>query len=355
MRDAMMCAMRSDELDFELPAELVAQVPSADRAGSRLLHYRRSDRSVAHRSFAELVDLLRPGDLLVLNDARVAPARFTLVKPTGGQVEGLLVRQTEPRRWRVMLRNLGPIRSDAALRFSDDASLTVRVIAKHPDGEYDIEVDSDEPATILLQRLGRMPLPPYIRRQRVHDPRDEFDRARYQTVYARVEGSIAAPTAGLHFTNELLRRLEARGVERAFVTLHVGLGTFKPVVVDRLEDHAMHGEAYSIDAPAAERINRARREGRRVIAVGTTSARVLESQPSDRPIEPHVGETKLFIMPGYRWKRVDALLTNFHLPRSTLIALVAGLVGLEEQRRLYALAVERRYRFFSYGDAMFVE
>jgi S-adenosylmethionine:tRNA ribosyltransferase-isomerase len=347
--------MRTDELDFHLPSELIAQEPTADRAASRLLHYRRSDRAVSHRTFAELIEVLRPGDVLVMNNARVAPARFTLVKPTGGIVEGLLVRQTEPRRWRVLLRNLGPVTPDATLRFIGETSLTARLIAKHPEGEYDVEVSSDEPATVLLERLGRMPLPPYIRRQRIHDPRDAFDRERYQTVYARAEGSIAAPTAGLHFTEELLQRLSRRGVEQVFITLHVGLGTFKPVVAERLEEHEMHREAYSIDALAAERINLAKRERRRVIAVGTTSARVLESQPEDRPIEPHDGDTALFITPGYRWKHVNGLITNFHLPRSTLIALVAGLVGIDEQRRLYATAIEHRYRFFSYGDAMFVE
>lgn len=352
---ANIASMRTDELDFHLPAELIAQAPTPERSASRLLHYRRTDRSITHRSFAELSSLLRAGDVLVMNDARVAPARFALVKPTGGIVEGLLVRQAEPRRWRVMLRNLGPARAEAILRFVADPTVTARVVARHADGEYDLEVDTDESAVVFLERIGRMPLPPYIRRHRVADPRDDFDRERYQTVYARSDGSIAAPTAGLHFTPELLSGLDAMGVERVLVTLHVGLGTFKPISAERLEDHAMHCESYSIGAAEAERLNRARREGRRIIAVGTTSARVLESQPDDRPFEPRHGETALFITPGYRWKHVGGLITNFHLPRSTLVALVAGLVGLDEQRRVYAAAVARKYRFFSYGDAMFVE
>lgn len=347
--------MRTDDLDFHLPAELIAQSPAPDRSASRLLHYCRGDRSIVHRSFTEIGALLRPGDVLVMNDARVTPARFALAKPTGGIVEGLLVRQVEPRRWRVMLRNLGPVRRDMTLHFVADPTVSVRVTAKHPDGEYDVEVASDESAVVLLERIGRMPLPPYIRRDRVRDPRDPFDRERYQTVYARAEGSIAAPTAGLHFTPELLARLDAMGVERVFVTLHVGLGTFKPVTVERLEEHAMHSETYTISADAAERLNRAKADRRRIIAVGTTSARVLESQPGNQPLTGRSGETTLFITPGYRWKHVDALVTNFHLPRSTLIALVAGLVGLDEQRRIYAEAIEQRYRFFSYGDAMFVE
>jgi S-adenosylmethionine:tRNA ribosyltransferase-isomerase len=200
-----------------------------------------------------------------------------------------------------------------------------------------------------------MPLPPYIKRDKEHDARDDADRERYQTVYAAASGSVAAPTAGLHFTPELLADLDAMGVARARVTLHVGMGTFKPVSAEKLEQHTMHTERYVLDAAACETLNAARRNGRRIIAVGTTSARVLESQPDDRPFTPTAGETAIFIYPGYRWRHVRGLITNFHLPRSTLIALVAALVGLEAQRRLYAEAIAQRYRFFSYGDAMLVE
>jgi S-adenosylmethionine:tRNA ribosyltransferase-isomerase len=346
--------MRTDDLDFDLPPGLIAQEPPARRSDSRLLHYRRSDRSVAHRKFADLPSLLRPGDLLVFNNARVIPARFTLRKATGGRVEGLFLEGVAPRRWRVLLHNLGPHRG-GPLIFEHAPEVSASVTSVAEGGEAEMEVRSDEPAPALLERVGRMPLPPYIKRGKDHDERDELDRSRYQTVFARESGAVAAPTAALHFTDELLAELEARGVERAFVTLHVGMGTFKPVTADRLEDHVMHVEAYSIDAEAADEINLAKPQGRRVIAVGTTSARVLESQPAGRPIVPHTGKTQIFIYPPYAWKHVDALVTNFHLPRSTLIALVAAMVGLDEQRRLYRLAMENRYRFFSYGDVMFIE
>lgn len=347
--------MNADELDFHLPPDLVAQAPAPDRADSRLLHYRRDDRSIAHRTFADLPDLLRPGDLLVFNDARVTPARFSLIKPTGGHVEGLFIGQTDPRRWQVMLKNLGRPRGDVVLAFVDDPAIRARVVQQHDGGQYTLEFPVETPAEAVLERLGRMPLPPYIRREKEHDPRDDFDRERYQTVYAAAPGSVAAPTAGLHFTPSLLEELGRRGVGRAFLTLHVGLGTFKPITAERLEDHVMHVERYTIPPATTEAIKAARAAGGRVIAVGTTSARVLESQPADRSIEPVSGATGIFIRPPYTWGHVDALITNFHLPRSTLIALVAALVGLDEQRRLYAEAIAQRYRFFSYGDAMLVE
>jgi S-adenosylmethionine:tRNA ribosyltransferase-isomerase len=348
--------MRTDELDFDLPPELIAQEPCADRAASRLMHYRRGDRTLAHRRFGELPQLLRPGDLLVLNDARVIPARFSLTKPTGGHVEGLFLREPSPGRWDVMLKNLGTPRADGVLRFSDGLELGARVVEQRDGGEYAIElVGARETALTILNRLGRMPLPPYIKRDRSHDVRDDADRERYQTVYARASGSVAAPTAGLHFTDEVFRALDDRGVERCAVTLHVGAGTFKPVTADRLEDHVMHAEAYSISDESAEALNRAGRDGRRIVPVGTTAARVLESQEADHPFEAKTSQTSIFIFPPYRWKHVGGLVTNFHLPRSTLIALVAALVGLDEQRRLYRTAIAERYRFFSYGDAMLIE
>jgi S-adenosylmethionine:tRNA ribosyltransferase-isomerase len=346
--------MRTDDLDFELPPDLIAQTPSAERAASRLLHYRRDDRRIVHRTFSDLPSLLRPGDLLVFNDARVVPARFALRKSTGGRVEGLFIGEIVPGRWRVMLKNLGRS-SGTSMAFELNPAVHATVVETHSGGEYELAVETSEPALVLLSRVGRMPLPPYIRRAKDADDRDAADRERYQTVYARAPGAVAAPTAGLHFTPELLDALAAHGVERAFVTLHVGLGTFKPVNVDELSAHAMHSEAYSIEPPATGALNAAKRDGRRIIAVGTTSARVLESQPEDRPFEATTAETNIFIYPPYRWKHVSAMVTNFHLPRSTLIALVAAMVGLEEQRRIYRLAIEERYRFFSYGDAMFIE
>jgi len=345
--------MRTDDLDFNLPPELIAQEPAPRRSDSRLLHYRRDDRSVAHRTFSDLPALLRPGDLLVFNDARVIPARFTLRKSTGGRVEGLFLDEPRPGRWRVLLKNLG--RSTGTLAFADAPHIKATVARGGEAGEYDIDVNSEEPATVLLDRIGRMPLPPYIKRDKDHDPRDEIDRDRYQTVFARQGGAVAAPTAALHFSKELIEALQSRGVERTFVTLHVGLGTFQPVTAERLEEHRMHVESYTIDATAAAALDPAKRDGRRIIAVGTTSARVLESQSEAALFQPKSGQTAIFIFPPYRWKHVDALITNFHLPRSTLIALVAALVGLEEQRRLYAIAIEHRYRFFSYGDAMLIE
>ncbi|MDB5321521.1 MAG: queA [Phycisphaerales bacterium] len=346
--------MRTDDLDFHLPAELIAQDPPAQRTASRLLQYRRGERSIEHRTFAELPALLRAGDLLVFNDTRVLPARFMLRKPTSGLVEGLFLHETLPGHWHVLLKNLGRASAEP-LHFVDAPNITATVVRTAEAGEHEIQLSTLEPAARLLERIGRMPLPPYIKRDKGHDPRDAADRARYQTVYANAPGAVAAPTAGLHFTEELLAELNARGIERTFVTLHVGMGTFKPVTADTLEAHAMHSEGYEITPTAADAINRAKAQGRRVIAVGTTSARVLESQPADEPIRAKQEATSIFIYPPYRWKSVDAMITNFHLPRSTLIALVAALVGLDEQRRIYREAIDREYRFFSYGDAMFIE
>ena len=345
--------MRTDELDFDLPPELIAQEPPPTRTASRLMRYRRADGSVAHLTFSDLPRVLRRGDLLVFNDTRVIPARFVLRKPTGGRVEGLFLSEPSPGRWRVMLRNLGSYAGPLSLEAAPE--MRAGVLAVLGDGEYELELEAGVPAVELLGRVGRMPLPPYIRRAKGRDERDDLDRTRYQTVFAREAGAVAAPTAALHFSDELMGDLDRAGVERTFVTLHVGAGTFKPVTAQRLDDHVMHSECYSIDAAAAEAINRAKSQGRRVIAVGTTSARVLESQPAREPIRARRGETSIFIRPPYEWKHVDALVTNFHLPRSTLIALVAAMAGLEEQRRLYALAIGERYRFFSYGDAMFIE
>jgi S-adenosylmethionine:tRNA ribosyltransferase-isomerase len=345
--------MRTDDLDFHLPAELIAQSPAADRAASRLLHYRRQDRSFGHRRFSDLPQLLRGGDLLVFNDARVVPARFVLEKSTGGRVEALFLGEDSPGVWRVLLKNVG--RGEPGLHLAAMRQISVGIVERRAAGEFRISVDTTEPALVLLSRIGRMPLPPYIRRAKDADERDEADKDRYQTVYARVPGAVAAPTAGLHFTAELLRQLDERGVQRTFVTLHVGLGTFRPVMADTLEAHDMHAEAYTIPAATAEALNRAKTEGRRIIAVGTTSARVLESQSADAPFVEKTAETSIFIYPPYAWRHVNAMITNFHLPRSTLIAMIAALVGLEEQRRIYRVAIEDKYRFFSYGDAMFVE
>jgi S-adenosylmethionine:tRNA ribosyltransferase-isomerase len=344
--------MRTDELDFHLPPELIAQTPPPERAAARLLHYRRSDRSVTHRTFADLPDLLRPDDLLVFNDSKVVPAKILLHKKTGGRVEGLFLADEGAGRWRVLLKNLGPTRDP--LTFADAPDVTLAPLERIQEGEYRVQVSAPDPATAILDRVGRMPLPPYIKRAKDRDPLDDLDRARYQTVYASLAGSVAAPTAGLHFTPEILARVSSRGVQFARVTLHVGLGTFKPVTADTLADHPMHTESYTISDEAAATINAAKRDGRRIVAVGTTATRVLESQP-DGDLTPHAGQTRIFIYPPYRWKHVGALITNFHLPRSTLIALVAAFTGLDEQRRIYQEAVAQRYRFFSYGDSSLLE
>jgi S-adenosylmethionine:tRNA ribosyltransferase-isomerase len=270
-----------------------------------------------------------------------------LRKESGGFVEGLVLSQPSPRRWRVLLKNLGN-----ATKLHGDG-FDAMLVERFAEGECEIELSTDEPAAAILDRIGRMPLPPYIKRDKQHDARDQQDRERYQTVYAAAAGAVAAPTAGLHFTPELLKQLDAGGVERVSVTLHVGMGTFKPVTADTLEEHVMHSESYTISLEAAAALNRAKEQDRRIIAVGTTSARVLESQPDH--FEPKSADTSIFIYPPYEWKHVGAMITNFHLPRSTLIAMIAALVGLDEQRRIYAEAIEQKYRFFSYGDAMFIE
>ena len=273
-------------------------------------------------------------------------------KVTGGLIEALFLGQAGPNRWNVLLKNLG--RYTGELVLVEEPQTTARVVRTGEGGEYELEISTSEPALNVLSRVGRMPLPPYIKRTRGHDERDDADRERYQTVYAKEPGSVAAPTAGLHFTPALMEQLKAAGVEQAYVTLHVGLGTFRPVSAERLEEHAMHSESYSLSPETAAVINRAKAEGRRVIAVGTTAARVLESQPTDE-FQPKTADTSIFIYPPYQWRHVDALITNFHLPKSTLIALVAALVGLDEQRRVYAEAIANRYRFFSYGDSSFLD
>jgi S-adenosylmethionine:tRNA ribosyltransferase-isomerase len=347
--------LRTDELDFVLPPELIAQTPVAERADSRLLHYVRASRTIEHRRFSDVVSLLGPSDILVFNDARVIPARFVLRKKTGGRVEGLFLSERAAGRWVVMLRDVGSASAGAIFHFDREPGVSAKITEALGSGEYVLEISEQTPAFEILERLGRMPLPPYIKREKDQDQRDGLDRERYQTVYAATPGAVAAPTAGLHFTPEILAKLEERGVRRVSITLHVGAGTFKPVTAEDLGNHAMHSERYSISAEAAAALNRAKGENRRIVAVGTTSARVLESQPEGLPFAATTGETSIFIFPPYRWKHVGALLTNFHLPRSTLIALVAALTGLEEQRRIYREAIGERYRFFSYGDAMLIE
>jgi S-adenosylmethionine:tRNA ribosyltransferase-isomerase len=338
--------MRISDFDYALPEELVAQEPLPERDASRLLVVPRSG-PLEHRRFPDLEALLRPGDLLVLNDTRVIPARLVGAKGSGGRCELLLLEPLDPdrARWRALGQASKPIRPGTRLSFG---ALAATVEAAGGDGFFDVRFDvAGEALDAALEREGRVPLPPYIRRA----PRPE-DRERYQTVVAREPGSAAAPTAGLHFTPRLLERLAARGVRRAFVTLHVGPGTFLPVRGDDLDGHRMHEERFHVPRETAEAFAACRAAGRRVVAVGTTAVRALESAWEGGGLRTGSGRTALFVRPGHPFRAVDALVTNLHLPRSTLLVLVCAFGGQDRVLAAYREAVEARYRFFSYGDAM---
>jgi S-adenosylmethionine:tRNA ribosyltransferase-isomerase len=358
------------DFDYALPQELIAQEALADRAASRLLHLERASGTWQDRSFRELPELLRADDLLVLNNTRVFPARLyghrsgARAQPVSphnpaareflkGQVEVLLTRQTGEREWQALVRPGRKIGVGERLYFGENHELEAEVLARGDFGERTLRFAPVADFFAVVERLGHVPLPPYIAR-----PDAPGDRERYQTVYASQRGSVAAPTAGLHFTPEVLERIRARGIETAEVTLHVGLGTFQPVHAERVEDHKMHSEPYSISAEAAEQLNRARVAGRRVVAVGTTTVRTLEHAALQNPegrIEPGSREADLFLYPGSAFRVVGALLTNFHLPQSTLLMLVAAFAGRERLLAAYRHAVEQRYRFYSYGDCMLIE
>jgi S-adenosylmethionine:tRNA ribosyltransferase-isomerase len=339
--------VRVSDFDYELPAERIAQRP-APRGESRLLVLD-AVGAARHRRIADLPALLRPGDLLVVNDTRVIPARlFARRRPGGARLELLLAERLTPTVWECLARPGRKARPGTELDFED--GLAARVVERLDDGRHRVEFT--EPVEPHLERLGHVPLPPYIDR-----PDEDADRDRYQTVYAREPGAIAAPTAGLHFSAGLLERLAARGVERAAVTLHVGIGTFKPITAPLVHEHVMERERWRVPAATARAVAAARAEGRRVIAVGTTVVRTLESAARAGGGEPIAGEgsTDLFITPGYSFRAVDALLTNFHLPRSTLLLLVAALAGRERVLDAYREAIATGYRFYSYGDAMLAE
>ena len=333
------------DFDFELPRELIAQHPLADRAASRLLHVTRG--GLADRRFGDIEGLLRPGDLLVFNDTKVINARLLGRKPSGGKVEALIERVLEPTLALVMVRTSHT--PSRGTRFIFDEAVQVTVEGRQDDF-FVLRFDCD--VLDALAQHGRVPLPPYID----HAP-DSTDARRYQTVYAARPGAVAAPTAGLHFTEQLLTRLRQNGVEFAHLTLHVGAGTFQPVRVERIAEHRMHSERYEISEQAAHAINAARAAGRRIVAVGTTSLRALESAADNSQSQVRSGarETALFITPGFRFRIVDQLLTNFHLPKSTLLMLVSAFAGLDRVRAAYMHAIEQRYRFFSYGDSMLLE
>ena len=359
-------ALRTSDFDYPLDGDLIAQEPLAQRDCSRLMVLSRRDGSRAHHVFAELPSLLRPGDLLVLNDTRVVPARFFCRRKTGGKIEGLFLRSVSPGTWEVLLRNAGRCRIGERIALATAAERIELVLQEAlGEGAWRVGVAPPRPAAEVLAQAGRTPLPPYIRREAAPDrpPATEAeDRRRYQTVYAARDGAVAAPTAGLHFTERLFEGLAERGVETARVTLHVGLGTFAPVKSEDLAAHAMHREWHELPAAAATALNAARAEGRRIVAVGTTSVRVLESAvgPAGR-FGAASGWTDIFIYPPAEFRATDALITNFHLPRSTLVMLVAafccpgGTDGVRMILGAYADAVRRRYRFYSYGDAMLIE
>ena len=340
-------ALKRSDFSFDLPEDLVAQYPLPERSASRLLHVDPPAGLLEDRHFAELPELLNPGDLLVFNDTRVIPARLHARKPTGGRVEILIERIVDETGLLAQLRVSKPPRPGDVL-ILDDEGPALRVLDRD-EGFYRLEAVAGRGLAELLDRHGHMPLPPYIRRD------DEtIDRRRYQTIYARRKGAVAAPTAGLHFDEALWARLDARGIERAFVTLHVGAGTFQPVRTEDLAAHRMHGESVSVPAEACRRVEATRARGGRVVAVGTTAVRALESASAGGRLTPFDGETRLFITPGYRFRSVDALITNFHMPETTLFMLVCALAGHERMLAAYRHAIEARYRFYSYGDAMFI-
>jgi len=333
--------MAAFPFDYTLPPNLIAQQPAEPRDHARLFVARRRDRSITHHRFVELPNLLAPGDLLVLNDTRVVPARLLGKRAaTGGRWEGLFLRQFPDATWEMLCQTRGRLQPGERI-LVEPGSLVLQLLATLPGGRWHVRPLAEGGTIELLEKYGQIPLPPYIRKGMANDK----DRERYQTVYAREPGAVAAPTAGLHFTPRVFEQLHERGIPWAFVTLHVGLDTFRPVSAERLEEHTIHGERYAVASGAWERI----RAAERVLAVGTTTVRVLETLARGGPLE---GRTELFITPGFEFARVDALVTNFHLPRSTLLALVMAFAGVEETRRLYRLAVEERYRFYSFGDAM---
>ena len=362
--------MLVSDFHYDLPEDLIAQQPLPDRAASRLLHLSAATGAFSDRQFREFPGLLRPDDLVVFNNTRVFPARLygrrsglksqplSPHNPASrdflrGQIEVLLTRQLQqhPNEWECLVRPGRKIGVGERLFFGDHAELQAEVTARGEFGERHIRFAPVDDFFARVERIGHIPLPPYIARDD-----SSSDRERYQTVYARERGSVAAPTAGLHFTPEILARLHQRGIETSEVTLHVGLGTFQPVRVDKVEEHKLHSEPYSISTEAAEKIRRARSQKRRVVAVGTTTVRTLEyAAQQTGEVQPGTGEANLFIYPGFKFRVVNALLTNFHLPQSTLLMLVCALGGKENVLKAYRHAVTERYRFYSYGDCMFVE
>lgn len=346
--------LETKDFYYDLPEELIAQTPSEERDGCRLMVLNREKKTVNHKIFRDIIDYLRPEDMLVVNSSKVIPARLLgVTEKTGSGMELLLLRQLDNGSWETLVRPGKRAKVGSRFDFSDILKAEVTEIVDGGNRIVKFEFDREKYKSIyeVLDIIGNMPLPPYITKKLENENKSD-----YQTVYAKEEGSAAAPTAGLHFTDELLEKIKAKGVGYGEVTLHVGLGTFRPVKVDKLEEHEMHGEYFHIEKEVADEINARRAKGGRIIAVGTTSCRVLESVATDDGIvHPVSGETGIFIYPGYKFKAIDALITNFHLPESTLIMLVSALAGKDFVMGAYEEAVKERYRFFSFGDAMFVE
>ena len=337
--------MKTSDFDYDLPAELIAQTPLSDRSSSRMMVIHKNNGRIEHRSFSSLPEYLRAGDVLVRNNTRVIPARLYGFKDTGAHVEVFLLTRLNNTDWEVLVRPGKKLQVGAHIKFAEELSGT---IIDHTDfGGRIIRFAFEGVFEEILDRLGEVPLPPYI-------TAELEDKERYQTVYNRDPGSAAAPTAGLHFTKELLQKIKDMGCEEVFVTLNVGLGTFRPVTEENIEDHPMHREFYSVTPEAAAAINRAKAEGRRIVAVGTTAVRTLESAGATGEVKAGSSWTQIYIYPGFQWHIVDALVTNFHLPQSTLLMLVSSLSSREVMLRTYAEAVKREYRFFSFGDAMFI-
>lgn len=340
--------MKVSDFNYNLPKELIAQVPIKNRDQSRLMVLDRKNKIIEHKIFKDIIDYLQPGDCLVRNNTKVIPARLYGIKEeTGANVEFLLLKRIDGDIWEVMVKPGKKLMPGVRAKFGNGL-LKAEIIEKLGDGNRKVKFEYNGIFNEILNEIGLMPLPPYI-----HEKLKEKDR--YQTVYAKYEGSAAAPTAGLHFTDELFEKLKEKGVEVANVTLHVGIGTFRPVKVENIEEHDMHSEHFYIKAEDAEKINKAKKEGHRIIAVGTTSCRVLESIADENGYVKEVeGDTNIFIYPGYKFKCLDALITNFHLPESTLIMLVSALAGKDFIMQAYEEAVKEQYKFFSFGDAMFI-
>jgi len=341
--------MKTRDFQYHLPEQLIAQKPSEIRSQSRLLHYSRDKKSTNHLRFDDIIDLINPGDLLVFNNTRVIPARMYGHKETGGKVEVLVERLTSAQTCLAHVRASKTPKAGGIILLTDEEKQYQVTVDGREGNLFILRSDSQQTMADIMESIGHMPLPPYIERS---DTEEDFTR--YQTVYANEPGAVAAPTAGLHFDDELLSKLQSKGIDTAYVTLHVGAGTFQPVRSENIEDHEMHFEYLEVGQETVDKCQQTRSNGGRVIAVGTTTVRSLETASQSGRLEAYAGETDIFIYPGYKFNSVDALVTNFHLPESTLLMLISAFAGKDEMMSCYAEAIEQEYRFFSYGDAMFI-